>query len=165
MFIDAIKIHWDRVPEESYLRKIPALAELDNLPLTAPVTFLTGENGSGKSTLLEAAAIAAGFNPEGGTRNYLFSTRDSQSALYEALTLSRGVHRPRWGYFLRAESFYNVATLEEEYADLGHPSQHLHERSHGESFLAVTGKQLRPEGLYFLDEPRPLPHGPPPEAG
>lgn len=153
LFIDKIKINWGKLPEESYLREIPALRGLTQLTLHAPVTFFVGENGTGKSTLLEALAIAAGFNPEGGTRNYLFSTRDSHSPLYEAVTLSRSYPRPEWGYFLRAESFYNVATMEEVYSDLGHPSQHLHERSHGESFLAVAEKQIRPNGLYFMDEP------------
>ena len=71
----------------------------------------------------------------------------------QALRLVRGYKKPSWGYFLRAESFYNVATREEEYADFLHPSEKYHEKSHGESFLAVAQKYLTPGGLYFLDEP------------
>lgn len=112
-----------------------------------------GENGSGKSTLLEAIAIAAGFNPEGGSRNYHFSTFDSHSELCEAIRLVRSCNRPGWGYFLRAESFYNVATKEMDYADADHPSQKYHEKSHGESFLTLAQNQFRPHGLYLLDEP------------
>ena len=102
---------------------------------------------------MEAIAIACGFNPEGGTKNYSFSTRDTHSQLCDAIRISRGFNRPGWGYFLRAESFYNVATQEEEYADIAHPSQRYHEKSHGESFLALAQSQLRPNGLYLLDEP------------
>ncbi len=104
--------------------------------------------------MLEAMAVAAGFNPEGGTKNYSFSTRDSHSELCGAMRLIRGWQRPGWGYFLRAESFYNVATQEELYAREGRvPSAGLHERSHGESFLTVAQSHLRPQSLYFLDEP------------
>ncbi len=152
-FIQSISISWDKISKDSYLRNIESIRSLHTLPVTKPVTFFAGENGSGKSTLLEAAAIACGFNPEGGTKNYSFSTYDSHSPLHDALRISRGVRTPGWGYFLRAESFYNVASKEEEYADPLHPSEHFHEKSHGESFLAVAQKQLRPDGLYFLDEP------------
>ena len=152
-FIQSISINWNRISKNSYLRNIESIRSLRTLPITKPVTFFVGENGSGKSTLLEAAAIACGFNAEGGTKNYRFSTYDSHSQLYEALRISKGFRTPGWGYFLRAESFYNAASKEEEYADPLHPSQHLHEKSHGESFLAVAQKQLRPDGLYFLDEP------------
>ena len=117
------------------------------------IAFLVGENGSGKSTLLEALAVAYGFNPEGGTKNYSFSTYDSHSRLHEAIKVSKGYRKAKWGYFLRAESFYNVATKEKEYADFEHPSEKYHEKSHGESFLAVVQKQLRPNGLYLFDEP------------
>lgn len=152
-FLRSISIDWERISPYSYLRNIEAIAHLDTLEFRSPVTFFVGENGSGKSTMLEAIAVAAGFNPEGGTKNYHFSTYDSHSELYNALRLSRGYRRPGHGYFLRAESFYNVATKEEDYADEDHPSQRYHEKSHGESFLAIAQKQLRPEGLYLLDEP------------
>lgn len=152
-FIKRAIIEWEKIGQDSYLRRIPALEGLEALEFDAPVTCFVGENGSGKSTLLEAMAIAAGFNPEGGSRNYHFSTYDSHSELWRALRLVRGYKKPSWGYFLRAESFYNVATREEEYADFLHPSEKYHEKSHGESFLAVAQKYLTPGGLYFLDEP------------
>lgn len=152
-FIKGLSIDWKRIAPYSYLREIEALHELKSLEFTSPITFFVGENGSGKSTLLEAIAIAAGFNPEGGSRNYHFSTFDSHSELCEAIRLVRGYTRPGWGYFLRAESFYNVATKEMDYADVDHPSQKYHEKSHGESFLTLAQNQFRPHGLYLLDEP------------
>lgn len=118
-----------------------------------PVTYFVGENGSGKSTLLEAIAVSCGFNPEGGSRNYNFSTYDSHSELCNAMTLGKGWRKLTWGYFLRAESFYNVATKEIEYSDLEHPSQKYHEKSHGESFLSLAQNNFRPNGLYILGEP------------
>ncbi len=153
LFIREIEIDWSRVEPDSYLRGIEAIAGVERLSFSRPVSFFVGENGSGKSTLLEAVAIASGFNPEGGTRNYRFSTRDSHSELCGALKLVRGVRRANWGYFLRAESFYNVATQEEAYADPEHPSVRFHEKSHGEGFLALAQNQLRPGGLYLFDEP------------
>ena len=134
-------------------QKIEAIHNLEELVFEKPITFLVGENGSGKSTLLEAIAVAYGFNPEGGTKNYSFSMYDSHSKLYEAITVAKGFRKAKWGYFLRAESFYNVATKEEEYSDWDHPSQKYHEKSHGESFLALAQNQLRPNGLYLFDEP------------
>jgi len=135
------------------LRAIEPIRSIDKLEFKKPITFFVGENGSGKSTLLEAIAVAYGFNPEGGTKNYSFSTYDSHSPLHEAIKMSKSFTKPRWGYFLRAESFYNVATMEEEYSDDRHPSLEFHKKSHGESFLAVTQSQLRPYGLYIFDEP------------
>ena len=152
-FIRSIFIDWTLIGDDSYLREIEALKDLKTLDFNSNVTFFVGENGSGKSTLLEAMAIASGFNPEGGTKNYSFSTYDSHSELYDAIRVVRGSRKARWGYFLRAESFYNVATMEERYADDGHESQKYHEKSHGESFLALAQNQLRPGGLYFFDEP------------
>jgi predicted ATPase len=112
-----------------------------------------GENGSGKSTLLEAIAVQYGFNPEGGTKNYSFSTYDSHSELCDALTLIKGARKAKWGYFLRAESFYNVATAEEEYSRNGGTPLFLHAQSHGESFLTTAQENFRPKGIYLLDEP------------
>lgn len=152
-FIRSISIDWRKIDKYSYLRNIDAIKGLEQLEFTKPVTFFVGENGSGKSTLLEAIAISYGFNPEGGTRNYSFSTYDSHSDLCEAIRMSKGYRKADWGYFLRAESFYNVATQEEEYADRLHPSEKFHEKSHGESFLFIAQNQLRPNGLYIFDEP------------
>jgi len=152
-FIKGISIDWNKIDSNSYLRKIEAISGLDTLEFTKPITFFVGENGSGKSTLLEAIAISYGFNPEGGTKNYSFSTYDSHSNLCESMRLLRGYKKAGWGYFLRAESFYNVATKEVEYADMAHPSQKYHQKSHGESFLAIAQSQLKPNGLYIFDEP------------
>jgi predicted ATPase len=125
------------------------------------VTFLVGENGTGKSTLVEAIAVAAGFNPEGGSRNFRFATRATESSLGDHLVLRWGTTRPRSGFFLRAETFYNVATeIERLDRDEGSPSllpayggTSPHERSHGESFLDLVVHRFRPNGLYLLDEP------------
>jgi len=154
LYLKAIGVDWDQVTPRSYLRDIPAIAALTRLELHAPVTFFAGENGSGKSTLIEAIAVAWGFNPEGGTRNYVFSTFDTHSELCSTIRLTRSVRRPAWGYFLRAESFYNVATKEEEYSrGPGGRPQHFHEKSHGESFLALVQNTFRCDGFYLLDEP------------
>lgn len=112
-------------------------------------------NGSGKSTLVEAIAIAAGFNAEGGSRHMTVSTRPSHSALHEHLRLVRGNRRPRTGYFLRAESFFNVATYVEGNLDAmaSHGGVPLHAQSHGESFISLVTHRFGPNGLYILDEP------------
>jgi predicted ATPase len=145
---------------------LPAVAALaDGLELNPGVTFLVGENGSGKSTLIEAFAVAAGLNPEGGSRNFSYSTRDSHSGLSDALRLVRSNRRPRTDFFLRAESFFTTAThlevLKREAAEAGvggnplaaYGGRSLHEQSHGESFLALLVNRFGADGLYFLDEP------------
>lgn len=139
---------------------LPAIAALARgIALHPKVTYFVGENGSGKSTLLEAIAIAAGINPEGGTSNFAFSTRDSHSRLAEAIRLVRGLRRPRTDFFLRAESLFTAATYldELERADPGalaaYGGASLHEQSHGESFLAVMLHRFGPDGFYVMDEP------------
>lgn len=153
LYITGLKLRWDSIAEDSYLRNIEAIKEIDEIRFHSPVTFFVGENGSGKSTLLEAIAIAYGFNPEGGTKNYSFSTYDSHSELCGALTLIRGYRKAEWGYFLRAESFYNVASAEEEYSKIQGIPQEYHKKSHGESFLSVVQQNFGKNGLYILDEP------------
>ena len=152
-FIRGLSIDWERVPQDSYLRGILALTRLESLELTHDVTVFVGENGTGKSTLLEAIAVAAGFNREGGTLNFMHSSYDDVSELHEALTLVRGFSRPRWGQYLRAETLYNVATLvNTEYAG-GHKSlPDLHAQSHGESFLSFL-RYAPSRSLFILDEP------------
>ncbi|MCR4640284.1 AAA family ATPase [Ruminococcus sp.] len=153
LYLTGLKVKWDKIEQHSYLRKISAIRELDEMSFNTPVTFFVGENGSGKSTLLEAIAVAYGFNPEGGTLNYSFSTYDSHSELHDAVRLVRSFNKAKWGYFLRAESFYNVATAEEYYSRIQGIPQHYHEKSHGESFLSVIQKNFDKNGLYILDEP------------
>ena len=89
MYIDYIALNWDRVDPGSYVTGIPSIGLLERLQFRKPVTFFVGENGSGKSTLLEAIAIAYGFNPEGGSLNYNFSTFDAHSPLYQAITVGK----------------------------------------------------------------------------
>ena len=153
--IQGVSIDWNKVDGGSYLREIEALNGIDYLSFNKKITIFVGENGSGKSTMLEAIAVNYGFNPEGGTKNYSFSTYDSHSELCDAIKLSRGIRKPKWGYFLRAESFYNVATAEEMYAkeDPRGKQEHFHERSHGESFLQLVQSNFQGNGLYLLDEP------------
>lgn len=134
---------------DSYADRLPALQGLESFRFRSHITFFTGENGSGKSTLLEALALACGLNPEGGTQNYHFHTYDDHSDLGAALQLIRGHRRPQWSYFLRAESFYNMATASvRDYA-----GDDLHAMSHGESFLRFIQDNGTPDGLFLLDEP------------
>jgi predicted ATPase len=133
---------------------IPALAALEELPLAPGVTFLVGENGSGKSTLIEGIAVAAGFAPEGGSLQFGAQTRAEAPALGEALLLVRGARRPRDGFFLRAETFFNVMTAIDGYgAQESYGGVSLHERSHGEGFLDLVVHRFREGGLFVLDEP------------
>jgi predicted ATPase len=147
---------------DQYPFSLPSVRNLERLELHPAVTFFIGENGSGKSTLLEAIAIGCGFNAEGGSRNFHFGTRDSHSELHRFLRVARGIHRPQDGWFLRAESFYNVATeIEKLDAEPGggppigpsYGPRSLHDQSHGESFLALLVNRFYGQGLYLLDEP------------
>ena len=151
-FIRGLSIDWSRVPADSWLRGVPALASLDRLDLPGAATMLVGENGTGKSTLLEGIAVAYGFNPEGGTRNYHFSTYQDVSELEEAIRLVKGYRKRNSGYFFRAESFFNVATVTNlQYNDDGRLPDY-HAQSHGESFLSFLQDKAR-EGVYLMDEP------------
>jgi len=153
LLIKGVSMDWEKIDKNSYLRSIDAISCLDYLSFRKNITIFVGENGSGKSTMLEAIAVNYGFNPEGGTKNYNFSTYDSHSQLCDAIRLSKGIKKPGWGYFLRAESFYNVASAEEVYGMQGKHPEHFHERSHGESFLQLARSNFKPNGLYLLDEP------------
>jgi predicted ATPase len=145
----------------AYPFTIPAVRGLGTLEFSPGVTFFVGENGSGKSTLVEAIAVALGLNAEGGSRNFNFATRASHSPLHAHLRIARGVRRPQDSFFLRAESYFNVAT-EIENLDKGpgggsiiggYGGISLHEQSHGESFFALLRNRFRAGGLYILDEP------------
>ena len=145
---------------DRYPFAIPAIQQFRTLELHPRVTFFVGENGSGKSTLVEAIAVAAGFNAEGGSKNFHFHTRRSESELHRALRLVRGVRRQKDGFFLRAESLFNVATNIEELEQesnvgpvSGYGGHSLHEQSHGESFMALALNRFFGDGLYILDEP------------
>ena len=152
LYIRRMTIDWNVIDRNSYLHSIPALRELNELSFHSGVTLFAGENGTGKSTLLEAIAVAAGFNAEGGTKNYRFSTYDDVSGLSSAVQLIRGVRRQRYGFFFRAESFFNVATaIMTKYNDDGQLPDY-HSKSHGESFLSFMQTASR-DGLYLMDEP------------
>ena len=155
----------EEVPnEQSYLKGLPVVQYLCKHPrlvLDADVTILVGENGTGKSTLLEAVAVACGFNPEGGSRNFNFSTNATHSELHKCLRVVRRAY-PKDGYFLRAESLYNVATNIEELDRQpafspplveSYGGRSLHHQSHGESFLSLVQNRLGGNGLYLFDEP------------
>ncbi|MFT7624238.1 MAG: putative ATPase [Myxococcota bacterium] len=153
-FIRELRMIWDRVDDSSvYPWSIPALSTLDVLPLNPGVTFFIGENGSGKSTLIEALAIGCGFNAEGGSKNFNFSTRASESPLHETLRIVRTGQREKTGFFLRAESLFNVATEVEESQLMQYGWVSLHERSHGEAFLWLLNNRFGGNGLYIMDEP------------
>ena len=161
-FIRSVALLHDRIDEpDAYPFSLPAVQALDGLSLSS-VTYFVGENGSGKSTLLEAIAVATGFNPEGGTQNFSFATRRSESPLDGCIRLTRSTRRPRTGFFLRAESFFNVATEIERLDSIpanappiieSYGGRSLHEQSHGESFLALIKHRFGGNGLYILDEP------------
>jgi predicted ATPase len=154
-FLIRLRLERDKVESyDDYPYCLPALRGLSELTFHPAVTFLVGENGSGKSTLLEAIAAQSGLNPEGGTQNFRFDTRPSLSSLYTCITLVKGVRRPKIRFFLRAESFYNVATeIERLGVGNAYGGRLLHEQSHGESFFTLFQEKFRDGGLYLLDEP------------
>ena len=164
-FVRRARLERETVPSfASYPFSIPAISRLSLLDFSAPVTFLAGENGSGKSTLIEGLAVALGFNAEGGSSNMTFTTRPSHSHLHEYLEIERGTRRERTGFFLRAESFFHVATHIEalDASPAGGPrligsygGVSLHEQSHGESFLSLVMNRFGPRGSISSTSPRP----------
>jgi predicted ATPase len=150
----------DEQRRAGYPWQLPVVAALAApLVLDPKVTYLIGENGTGKSTLVEAIAVAAGMNPEGGSRNFSYATRSSHSELSQAIRLVRGARRPKTEFFLRAESLFTAATYienldpDQSLALAPYGGRSLHEQSHGESFLAVMLNRFGPNGFYVLDEP------------
>jgi len=138
---------------DAYPFRLPAVRHLTKLEFHPKVTFLVGENGSGKSTLMEAVAVGMGLNPEGGSRNFNFATRASHSELVRKLRLARHASPPD-AFFLRAESYFNVATQVDELGVIdSYGGKSLHEQSHGESFFALFQHRLGGPGLYLFDEP------------
>ena len=147
-----------------YLNGLPVVKYFKNnkrLTFDSPVTIFVGENGTGKSTLIEALAVCAGFNAEGGSKNFTFSTNSTHSELCECISLARHNHH-KDGFFLRAESFYNVATNIDEMDKSpsfdppvieAYGGVSLHRQSHGESFMNLVENRFFGNGLYILDEP------------
>lgn len=144
-----------------YPFNIPIIKKLKNIEVkfSSRITFLVGENGSGKSTFIEALAISQGFNPEGGSRNFNFHTNNSHSKLYKYLKVIRSSRKLEDGFFLRAESFYNLATNIDELESYKkglikyYGEKSLHRQSHGESFFSLIQNRFKKNGLFILDEP------------
>lgn len=150
--IELVKNH--NISKNKYPFNLKAIKNLKCLELHPNVTFIVGDNGTGKSTLLEAIAIAYGFNAEGGSKNSIFSTEDTHSILYDYIKIVKGFKKPRDGYFLRAESFYNVATHIDEINGIkAYGGKSLHMQSHGESFMSLVMERMTGNGIYILDEP------------
>jgi predicted ATPase len=164
-YYGAVALDYDALPKRArggYPYTIPAIRNLDTLPLDPYITIFMGENGSGKSTLIEAIAAAAGMNPEGGSKNFNLATRRSESGLSKHIKLVRGARREQDGYFLRAESMYNVATELERLDKAGgagpalvesYGGVYLHDQSHGESFFAIVANRLSEDSFIVMDEP------------
>ena len=152
LFVNRIRLNKDNIDYSKYPFNIKCLSKFDELKIDNSVTLFYGENGVGKSTLIEAIAIALGLNPEGGSNNMQFSNYDDYSELYKHLTISKfGV--PKTKFFLRAESFYNVATDISNNSDLVYTTyggEDLHSCSHGESFLKLVEHRFWNKGLYIL---------------
>ncbi len=163
-YVRAIKLKTNLIDSyKSFPFHLPAVESLkEELSFHPNVTYLVGENGMGKSTLLEGIAVSLGFNPEGGTQNFNFSSYDSHSDLADYLSLAKGFHKPSNQFFFRAETYYNVATNIEELDrdplgggkiidSFGGTS--LHQQSHGESFFSAFMYRFGGDGLFILDEP------------
>ncbi|MES2033663.1 MAG: AAA family ATPase [Pseudomonadota bacterium] len=153
-WIEAQFLRRDGWDESAYPFNLPAVRTTHSLAFHPRVTFLVGENGSGKSTLIEALAVAWGFNAEGGSRDHAFATHESHSELHRFVRPVRDPKsRPHDGFFLRAESFFNVATYLDQVGGSRHGDRSLHEQSHGESFFSLFENRLMGDGLYIMDEP------------
>lgn len=159
-FILSAELVRDAIPHQEYPFDLPVVKFLDKIDFHEHVTFLVGENGTGKSTLLEAIATQYGFNPEGGSRNFHFATQETHSCLGDFIRLAK-FGKPKDGYFLRAESFYNMATEIDVLDKIpgcppllpSYGGVSLHEQSHGESFFSLFMNRFGGSGIYLLDEP------------
>jgi predicted ATPase len=155
-------LKWIRGPVEDgeFPFDVPAVAAVEGMDLSSPVTLLAGDNGTGKSTLIEAFAAAIGFDPQGGELERAGELPPVPRPVLggELEPVLEGWSKPRNGYFLRAESFFNVAAHVDSEGtfspDLSlYGGMKLHQQSHGESFLALASNRFAGEGLYILDEP------------
>jgi predicted ATPase len=142
--------------QNEYPFNIPAISSLKALEVSSRICFFVGENGTGKSTLLEAIAAHYGFGLEGGNRNFSPRTTASVNSiepLVKALRLAF-TKRTGAGFYLRAESFFNVATHVDEVGTSKHyGDKSLHDQSHGESFLSLLQSRFSRSGFYLMDEP------------
>jgi len=160
LFIKRITLERDKIANyDVYPFNIGIIKQMTEVNFNKPVTFLVGENGIGKSTFIEALAVQLGLNPEGGTQNFKFSTKNTHSILSDYIRISK-FNTPKTKFFLRAESFYNFSSevqrlVEEDYFVTLYESYggNLHQCSHGESFIKLVQNRFTDHGLYILDEP------------
>ncbi|MBT9329539.1 AAA family ATPase [Acidipila sp. 4G-K13] len=157
MRLRSVRLLHERINDwNTYPFTVPTIRTLETLEIRSRICFFVGENGSGKSTLLEAIADNYGFGREGGSRNFYQTTSSSSEStapLSKALRISFTT-RTGQGFYLRAESFFNVATLVDQLGiQDGYGGRSLHEQSHGESFLSLLENRFRRKGFYVLDEP------------
>lgn len=156
------QLHYDKPANGQHLgfpHTLPFLQGFDSLSFKKPVTIFVGENGTGKSTLIETLAALMELNLEGGSKNHRFETEASHSSLYQYCRLTRGAYRPRDAYFYRAETFYNLATDMDQFAEgEGVLSQklfgrNLHTFSRGEAMTTLMNDRFFGNGFYLMDEP------------
>ena len=160
LIIKRISLEKEKIKSfKEYPFNIEVVKNFNELIFESPVTFFVGENGIGKSTFIEAIAVALGLPSEGGTQNFMFSTKNTSSDLYKYLKI-REENKAQTKFFLRAESFYNFSTevqrlVEEDqfYSLYNSYGGNLHKCSHGESFIKLVQNRFTDHGLYILDEP------------
>lgn len=154
LYLKSLDIKKREIPKDDYIQNLPLIKNWKKLDFKRPITMLVGENGLGKSTLIEAVAMGWGFNAQGGSINFNFKNRQTESDLNRYIIMVKSPYRPKDGYFFRAESFYNLASIVD---DLGiikaYGGKSLHNQSHGESFLSIFFKRFIGKGFYILDEP------------
>lgn len=162
LYLKSVDIYKDEIPRNNYIHDLSVIKNFNKIEFKKPITIFVGENGLGKSTLIEAIAIKLGFNAEGGSINFNFKTRQTESDLNKYIKIIKGPYRAKDGYFLRSESLYNVASniddLDEVKCDAppissAYGGKSLHNQSHGESFISIFFKRFMGNGLYILDEP------------
>ena len=162
LYLKSLEINKNEIPKDNYIYDLSVIKNLKKIEFKQPITIFVGENGLGKSTLVEAIATKCGFNAEGGSKNFNFTTRSTESDLNKYIKIIKGPYMPKDGYFLRSESIYNVASnidnLDEVKCNAppissAYGGKSLHSQSHGESFLSIFFKRFMGNGLYILDEP------------
>ena len=155
LYLKSLEINKNEIPKDNYIYDLSVIKNFKKIEFKQPITIFVGENGLGKSTLIEAIATKCGFNAEGGSKNFNFTTRQTESDLNKYIKIIKGPYMPRDGYFLRTESLYNMASYIDDVGAIikAYGGKSLHSQSHGESFLSIFFKKFKGKGLYILDEP------------